>query len=157
MDELLPTDEAYVNKYQLGEEEQLLSYTQRIRLAAVGALTVNNTISSDPKELAALTSVLDGIDRQEINKAKIELDNKSLKNDQDTTAFIAAISASIGNRNPYEIETPIERTVEHEGKVIEGVVLVAGELDSKPQQMTYDSFMKEYKQKNPRQKDDDED
>lgn len=156
MNELLPLDDSDPQKFALGEEEELLAYTQRIRIAAVGALTLGRGISTDPKELASLTSVLDGIDRQEINKAKIDLENQSVKNEQDTTAFIAAISQSMGNRNPYESQEPIERTVEHEGTIIEGVVLVAGELDSKPQQMNYDTFMKEYKKKNPKPTDSDE-
>lgn len=157
MNELLPLDDTDPEKFALGEEEELLSYTQRLRLGIVSALTADRGISTDPKDVATLNSVLDGIDRQEINKAKIDIENQSVKNEQDTTAFIAAISQAMGNRNPYEVQNPVERTVVHEGVVVEGVVLVEGELDSKPQQLTYDDFMKDYKKKNPKSKDGDED
>lgn len=142
-------DEIGVNENAIQEEEGLLAYTQRIRLATVSKLT-QHTIPDDPKEIAALNSVLDGIDRQEINKAKIEIDNQSLKDDQATTDFIFAIATSLGNRNPYETQTPVERTIVHEGEVVSGVTLVEGELETKPKQMNYDNFMQEYKRKNPK-------
>lgn len=152
-EDFTPIEESNAEKYAIKEEEGLLSYTQRIRLAAVSKLT-QHTIPDDPKDLAALNSVLDGIDRQEINKAKIELDNASAKDEQSTRDFIAAIALTMGNNNPYETQTPTERTIAHEGVVVEGVVLVEGELDNKPQQMNYDAFMKKYKAENPKDKDD---
>ena len=138
-----------LDPHALRDEESLLSYTQRIRLATVSKLT-QHTIPDDPKDIAALNSVLDGIDRQEINKAKIEMDSQGSKDDQSAIDLIYAIANSLGNRNPYEAAEPVERTIEHEGAVIEGVELVKGELDSKPQQMNYDNFMSEYKKKNPK-------
>lgn len=142
-------DEIGVNENARREEEGLLDYTQRIRLATISKLT-QHTIPDDPKEIAALNSVLDGIDRQEINKAKIELDNQSLKDDQAATDLILAIATSLGNKNPYEIDNPVERTIVHEGEVVSGVTLVDGELETKPKQMNYDNFMQEYKRNNPK-------
>lgn len=141
--------------HNIRPDEGLLEYTQRIRLAAVSKLTAT-AISDDPKDIAALNSVLDGIDRQEINKAKIEIDNQSAKDEQSTREFIAAIALTMGNNNPYESQTPTERTITHEGEVVSGVKLVPNELDNKPQQMNYDQFMKDYKEKNPKQKDDED-
>lgn len=143
-------------RYEKREGEDLLEYTQRVRLAAVSHMT-QHTISTEPKDISALTSVLDGIDRQELNKARLELENQSSKEDQATLELIMGITLALGNKNPYESTTPIEREVTHEGPVIEGVVLVDGELDNKPRIMNYDSFMKDYKKKNPKQKDNDND
>ena len=148
-------DKGSLDPHAIKEDESLLSYTQRIRLATVSKLT-QHTIPDDPKDIAALNSVLDGIDRQEINKAKIEIENQSAKDDQSAIDLIFSIANTLGNRNPYEVENPVERTIAHEGAVIEGVVLVEGELDSKPQQTNYDQFMKEYKRKNPRNNDDED-
>lgn len=143
-------------RYEKREEEDLLDYTQRMRLAAVSHLT-QHTISTEAKDISALTSVLDGIDRQELNKARLELENQSSKEDQATLELIMGMTLALGNKNPYESTTPIEREVFHDGPVIEGVTLVEGELDNKPRIMNYDSFMKDYKKKNPKQKESDED
>lgn len=144
-----------LDPHAIRDDESLLSYTQRIRLATVSKLT-QHTIPNDPKDIAALNSVLDGIDRQEINKAKIEMDSQGAKDDQSAIDLIFAIANTLGNKNPYEAAEPVERTIEHEGVVIEGVELVEGELDSKPQQMNYDNFMAEYKKKNPKNLEDED-
>lgn len=149
----LPED-TKVNIHERKPDENLLAYTQRIRLSTIASLTTVS-LPGDPKDIAAMNSLLDGIDRQEINKAKIELDSQNAAADQEAFNLIAALVNNVGNTNPYELANPVERTILHEGPVIEGVVLVAGELDSKPEQLNYDNFMKEYKRKNPKQKDED--
>lgn len=136
-------------RYERREGEDLLDYTQRMRLAAVSHMT-QHTISTEAKDLSALTSILDGIDRQEISKARLELENQSSKEDQATLDLIMGMTLALGNRNPYEADVPLAREIIHEGPVVEGVVLVDGELDNKPRVMNYDSFMKDYKKKNPK-------
>ena len=136
--------------------ESILEFTQRVRMNALTSFTKNSALD-DVKDIAALTSILDGLDRQEINKAKIEIDNSLAAADQEALSLITAVINSVGNINPYETARPMERTVEHEGPVVSGVVLVPGELDSKPKQSNYDTFMKKYKENNPRTADDDDD
>ena len=94
---------------------------------------------------------------EEINKAKIEIENSLAAADQEALTLITAVINSVGNINPYETAKPFERTLEHEGPVVHGVTLVPGELDTKPKQSNYDSFMKTYKQNNPRIIDDEDD
>ena len=72
------------------EGESALDYTQRIRLATVDKL-VTTSISDDPKDVAALNSVLDAIDRQEFNKAKIELDSQAAQSDKEAYGLIASL------------------------------------------------------------------
>lgn len=139
--------------YGLKDGEELLDFTQRVRLAVIANLT-QFTISTDPKDVSALNSMLEGIDRQEINKAKIEIDSQSNRNDQETLDLIMGMATALGNTNPYESSTPLERTISHDGPVTTGVTLVPGELDNKPQALDYDTFMKDYKKANPRVKDD---
>ena len=55
------------------------------------------------------------------------------------------------------VDVPVQRDISHEGPVVEGVVLVPGELDTKPDKMNYDSFMKNYKEKNPKNTDPEDD
>lgn len=138
------------------ENETILEYTQRIRINTVAAMT-GTKYPDDPKEVSALTSLLDGLDRQEINKAKIEIDSTHAQADQEALSLITAIINTVGNINPYESKNPTERILEHDGPVIGGVVLVDGELDTKPRQANYDSFMKQYKKDNPKQQDEDND
>lgn len=135
------------------EGEALLDYTQRIRVLAVDKLTAL-AISDDPKDISALNSILDGIDRQEFNKAKIELDTQGAAADKEALGLITSLVNAVGNVNPYEAATPIVRTILHEGPVIEGVTLVPGELDARPDKLNYNDFMKEYKEKNPKDKED---
>lgn len=138
------------------EGESALDYTQRIRLATVDKL-VTTSISDDPKDVAALNSVLDAIDRQEFNKAKIELDSQAAQSDKEAYGLIASLVNAVGNVNPYMVDVPVQRDISHEGPVVEGVVLVPGELDTKPDKMNYDSFMKNYKEKNPKNTDPEDD
>lgn len=157
MDDFPPLpDIPKINTNKRQEGESILEYTQRIRLDTIVTFTENAALD-DVKEIAALTSLLDGLDRQEINKAKIEIDNSLAQADQEALSLITAVINNVGNMNPFEAATPVMRTLEHEGPVIAGVTLVPGELDSKPSQSNYDSFMKQYKKANPKSKDEDED
>lgn len=156
MDDFPPIpEEPRININDKLPDESLLAYTQRVRLNAISSFTKDSALD-DPKDISALNSLLDGIDRQEINKAKIELDNQNVAADQEAFSLIAALVNTVGNSNPYESKNPTERTIEHDGPIIEGVTLVDGELDSKPQSLDYASFMKEYKLKNPKDTDDDD-
>ena len=143
-----------INKRLPGES--ILDFTQRIRMNALDSFTKHSALD-DVKDIAALTSILDGLDRQEINKAKIEIENSLAAADQEALTLITAVINSVGNINPYETAKPFERTLEHDGPVVHGVTLVPGELDTKPKQSNYDSFMKTYKQNNPRIIDDEDD
>ena len=157
MDDFPPLPEIpKINTNKRQEGESILEYTQRIRLDTIVTFTENSALE-DVKEIAALTSLLDGLDRQEINKAKIEIDNSLAAADQEALSLITAVINNVGNMNPFESANPVERTLEHEGPVIAGVTLVPGELDAKPSQSNYDSFMKQYKKANPKSKDEDED
>ena len=144
-----------VNNLDRHDGESVLDYTQRIRIAAVSKLTAL-AMPEDPKDINALNQVLDGIDRQEFNKAKIELDSVGAASDKEALSLITSLINSVGNTNPYESKTPVVRVLEHEGPVVSGVVLVPGELDSVPEKLNYDEFMKEYKRKNPKNMEDDD-
>lgn len=157
MDEFPPLpDDAKPNINIRKEGESILEFTQRVRLDAIVAFT-NNSALDDVKDISALNSLLDGLDRQEINKARINIENQSAASDQEALNLITALVNTVGNVNPYETTTVVERTIAHEGPVVDGVILVPGELDTKPTASNYDSFMKDYKLKNPKDADDDDD
>lgn len=137
---------------QRQEGESILDYTQRLRTLAVSTL-LEREMPTDPKDIQTMNSLLDGMDRQEINKAKLDLERQNGSADADALALITAVVNNLGNRNPYEVEVPVERVIEHDGPVIEGVTLVEGELENRPREMGYTSFMKEYRAKNPKKQD----
>ena len=157
MDDFPPiSEDNKVNLVARRDGESVLDYTQRIRIAAITTIAGNN-IPTDAKEVATLNSLLDGLDRQEINKARIDIENSGLAADKEALSLITAVINSVGNSNPYETSNPQPRVFDHEGPVIEGVKLVDGELDHKPRQVNYDGFMKQYKLDNPKSKDTGED
>lgn len=142
--------------YRREDGESILDFTQRVRLASVTKLTERN-LPDDPKDVSALSQMLDSIDRQEFNKAKIEIESQGANADKDALDLITAIVNTVGNNNPYLVDVPVVRDVTHNGPIVEGLTLVPGELDNKPVKMNYDSFMKKYKEDNPQQPDDEDD
>lgn len=134
--------------------ESILDYTQRIRVAIVEKNTANG-LPSDPDELSALAGYLNDMDKQELAKVKIQLEDKAQQSDRKAQEIIQGILNMVGNQNPYDAGVNTGRVVEHKGDLAE-VQLVPGELDHNQRTLDYDSFIKEYREKNPKVTDDDE-
>lgn len=135
--------------------ESVLDYTQRIRIAIVQQNTANG-LPSDPDELSALAGFLNDLDKQELTKAKIQLEDKAQQSDRKAQEIIQGIISMVGNQNPYDAGVNTGRVVEHKGDLAD-VQLVPGELDHNQRTLDYDSFIKEYREKNPKVTDDGED
>lgn len=134
--------------------ESILDYTQRIRVAIVEKNTAHG-LPSDPDELSALAGYLNDMDKQELAKVKIQLEDKAQQSDRKAQEIIQGILSMVGNQNPYDAGVNTGRVVEHKGDLAE-VQLVPGELDHNQRTLDYDSFIKEYREKNPKVTDDDE-
>lgn len=134
------------------EDETIFEFTQRIRTANVEKL-MQDGLPTDAKDVYALSAILDSMDRQELAKAKLEIDSKQSKSDEQAQALISALINAVGNVNPYESKAAVEREPLPELST-EGVTLIEGEMDTVPRDMNFDSFMKEHRQKNPKPTDD---
>lgn len=134
------------------EDENSLEYTQRIRLNMIAEMTKDG-MPEEPKHIYALATVLDSIDKQELTKRKLDEDAKKTASDKEAQDLIATIMSNIGNTNPFMASTPVERDMTNDKPVTEGVVLVENELDIVPKTTNYEDFMKQYREKNPKDKD----
>lgn len=95
----------------LDDREALLRHTQYLRLRiADGLMGPNQKTPVDSKEQSNLIKLLTEIDKQEINKARLDLDTKAQQNESAYQQRALAIMESIGNNNPYlnEGNTDIE-------------------------------------------------
>lgn len=133
--------------------ESVLDYTQRIRQLTVDKITQDG-IPIDNKDLASLSMLLDSMDKQEINKARIIVEDKAANVDKHASELIKAMATALGNDNPYLAPVPVQREIVLDEPLPE-VTLVDGELDQSCRQLSYDTFMKDYREKNPKETDED--
>lgn len=131
------------------KDESVFDYTQRVRQAVVENM-LSDGIPTKPRELDSLSFYLDAMDRQETVKAKIQLEDEANQSDKKAQELIAGILTLVGNSDPYDAGTNTGRVVEHAGDLAE-VQLVPGELDFNQRTLNYDSFISEYREKNPKQ------
>lgn len=88
MDNLTPND-----LFSL-EDQQRLEFTNKLRKKLIVSLVVDEDKPGVPEEKAdkaLLVSLLDGIDRSTLSKAKIKTEDKALKGNADATNLIAEV------------------------------------------------------------------
>lgn len=115
--------------------EEILSYTQRVRLSLINKITNGGeSMPEDPKDRMALLSTLDGIDRQELGKLKID----AKQNNSATERLVAAaltnlIGAGLNGRNPFLHEekegapAPVREAPTMPEAIVQELTLVPGE------------------------------
>lgn len=136
------------------EGESTFDYTQRIRMGILEQKTIGG-LPDDPDDLRTLSILLNDIDKQEVTKTRLALEDKALESDRAAQELIGKVLTMVGNSNPFRIEGNTGVVVDHKVDLPE-VTLVPGELDGQQRQLNYDSFMKEYREKNPKEVDTDD-
>lgn len=100
------------------EEEDMLDYTQRMRMQVVTAMTKSG-IPEDFEHVGALAGILKDIDKQEIDKKKLAEEAKKNANDADVKQVLKGIISMIGDTNIYETNQVItERDVRADEPII---------------------------------------
>ena len=140
-------------EYKRQPNESILEYTQRIRQGVVEKFT-STGLPDDPEEMSALASFLNDMDKQEVVKQKLANEEKALESDKAATEIIASMLGKLGNTNPFALSENSGAIIEHDVNLPE-VDLVPGELDHNQRTRNFDSFMAEYRAKNPKTEDDD--
>lgn len=134
-------------------DESVMEYTQRIRQGVVEQFTKNG-LPADMEEMSTLATYLNDMDKQEVAKQKIANDEKALESDKAATEIIAAMLGKLGNTNPYALPETTGNIIDHD-VVLPEVQLVPGELDHNQRTLNFESFMTDYRAKNPKVEDDD--
>lgn len=126
----------------LMSDEATLAFTQNTRLTIASQLMSKGTIPEDKGDRALLMNVLDGMDRQVINKMRVDAE-------KDQTNALAAAAVSIGHllntvsNDVYRTPTPVARELPELPieciTLVEGN-LVEGELSTSYTQETIDEF-----------------
>lgn len=136
--------------------ESIFDYTQRIRKEMI----INSCakgIPSDPKDVAMVNNILNSMDAQEVNKARIANEDKAANADKEASNLIRSLLTMVGNSNPYLAENPVPRDIKATGTIGPGVTLVEGELDQSHRVLNHATFMAEQRAKNPKQAEEDDD
>lgn len=136
--------------------ESIFDYTQRIRKEMILNACAAG-VPSDPKDVAMVNNILNSMDTQEVNKARIANEDKTANADKEASNLIRSLLTMVGNTNPYLAEKPVPRDIKATGTIGPGVTLVDGELDQSHRVLNHATFMAEQRAKNPKQTEEDED
>lgn len=141
--------EANVHEPEPLTQDDQLQYTQRMRHRVVQKITNGgHAIPSEAKEVYALLTALDGMDRQSVNLKKIGAQERSNEADRLAAATIAKMNARLGGLHPFErpvidgefteVKAPSLDTRE-----MPALELAPGETDIGIESRNFDTFMQE--------------
>jgi hypothetical protein len=127
------------------KDDDLLSLTQQVRLRIVNTMTADPVISTDPKDIKALASVLKDIDAQVLTKQRLQQDNQNAKDDRETALQMAKMSEHLARTvggNPFKRENA-GRLNKDDGSLPE-IDPVPGQMDVGPSNTRFRDFMQEH-------------
>lgn len=73
-------------------DDDRLEFTQHIRMMAISALTAGGKVSADKDTISSLSKIIDGIDKQVINKKRLVVADKAAENDSKVALLLEEIS-----------------------------------------------------------------
>ncbi len=91
--------------------EDVLTYTQGVRRRLIGAITKEGAeMPSDNKDRLTLLATLDGMDRQELGRQKIDAAKNSSASDRMVAgALLTLLNRELGGTNPFERNGDVPR------------------------------------------------
>lgn len=126
-------------------DDQLLDFSQGMRRQLASSLTKGGTVMpTDPKDQQTLLATLDSLDKQIINKKRIQVQEASNEVDRLVGLTMAKFYTELGSVNPLErpvIEGEVVAVPEPDTKLLPRAELVPGETDTSVSTLTYDEFM----------------
>lgn len=119
--------------------DQLLAYTQGLRVRALNAIVEGDKIPTDPDSIQALTKIADGIDRQVLTLKRLAADETNGQKDRDTALLISAMSNKLAREgNPFF--KPGGRILDSAGQLPD-IQVVEGQMDIGRSTETYGEFV----------------
>jgi len=120
------------------EDSARLNKTLKMRETIIDDLT-SNGIPTDKEDRSFLISMMDGIDRTVLGKARIKTDEQSNKSQQEATDIVAKVLSSLSGINSPEnkrTHMPVLLDCDYQ------LSLVPGETDIGMQSLDLDTFQK---------------
>lgn len=126
--------------------DQVLEFVQRKRTAIVKQLTSNSAVPSDPADKTVLMQALQGLSQQELTVRKIKVDEKANDASAGAQVLIAKLLGAMGSRahNQTNVVDAVPRETPVLSKEVLDPVLLPGETDTSPKQLSYDGFIAEF-------------
>lgn len=127
-------------------DDLALNLTQQVRHQIIATMTHKGVPVSDPEAMTILLKTMDGMDKVALGKKRIKVDEGTANAGQAAAAAIIARvlqAASNASNKPYTSTVPVNREIPTLSLDVPRPMLVSGEIDIAPTQMTYDVFMAE--------------
>lgn len=123
-------------------DAEILLHTRGIKLRMIGALTENDKMPTDVKEVNALMKVIDSIDRTAQNNIRNATEQDGNASVAEALGIIAAMQRQVGNVDPFKATvldvTPREVAIE---ETLVEIDFVSGELSHEIRDLTYETFI----------------
>lgn len=129
-------------------DDQVLDFTQTKRREIVDKLTASGIPVTDNEQMSTLLKTLDGMDRVALGKKRIKADeNIAGANQAAAAAVVAHLLQKAGNAGiaPFQSATLVDRVPPTLGADIPRPVLVEGEMDVVTPQLSYDTFIEQFR------------
>ena len=138
-------DDARVNM----SDRDLLRYTRRLKLKQLDALTPDDRMPTDAKEVYAVLAVMDSLDNSAHKNIKLDNEANGTAAVAEAIALIASINKQVGNKDPFmtDVSGNAPRVVTIDTPLVESEFL-PGELSNDVVDLTYDSFVEDFESKN---------
>ena len=130
-------------------DDEVLQFTQSKRMEIVNKLTAKGIPTDSNDDMGNLLKTLDGMDRVALGRKRIKADEGIAGANQAAAAAVIATllqKANSGGAKPFQSDTLVDREIPVLGNDIPAPVLVDGETETAPSQMSYDGFMAKYQQ-----------
>lgn len=124
-------------------EDDVLSYTRNKRMELANKLTATG-VPTDKEQAGLLLQTLDGLDRSSLTRLRIKTEEKANTNSAHAAALIAEVLSKIGSSKVYQMDGCIREVAPQLPSTIPDPEIVQGELETHPQQIDYDGFMKQF-------------
>ena len=125
-------------------DTEILQHTRKLKLKMIAKLAPDENMPIDAKEVNALLSVIDSIDRVAGNNIKIQSDSDSNQAQRDAMVIIAQMQKQTRGKDPFMLETVTETRVVSIEEVLVTDKFAPGELTNESRDLTYDDFVNEY-------------
>lgn len=90
------------------DTEAMYQYTQQQRLQMYQAIVPDaaSIQHQDPKLLALGLKALDGLDKQNLTRERMQTDKDISNNDQETARLLNSVAEQMSNVSPYKLQEP---------------------------------------------------
>lgn len=138
-----------VDAYTNLNDQEILDYTKRLKIKMVQALTPDEKMPTESKEVNTLLSVLDSLDTTALNNIKQQKENDNNAAQREAIAIIAQMQRQARGNDPFMLNNDsvnTTRTVVIEETLVTNE-FAPGELSHEFRDLNYEDFVTEHEEK----------